>query len=388
MSGVDIAFYLIHSMEGSSKDWKNFAERDRIAAENFAKAATECSVRRIIYLGGLTEQKNSNVNLSEHLRSRAQVGNILKSSSAKVTIFQAAVILGEGGGSFKMLRYLVERLPAMICPKWVLTKSQPISVDDVVTYLVQAVDVKDTADRTFDIGGPDILTYVEMMGRYAKMMDKSIRVMIIPFLTPRLSSYWVDLVTPVKASLARPLIDSLKHEAVVKDHSVGNIIPIKLKSFEESIQAAKEEQTQKTKITKKEHISRSVNNKILLISLFAMAAIGSSYYVLDAKPEIFHINWLILGAIWYFGIAFSIYFVVNGARLGALTAGIIGWITLGFWLAFWLIENVYTGSGNSFIMSSSPDSVITVRNLVGAVIAALVIAEAHNVFHEIRLDGL
>jgi uncharacterized protein YbjT (DUF2867 family) len=121
MSGIDVAFYLIHSMEGSSKEWKKFAERDRLAAENFARAATECGVKRIIYLGGLSHGKDNE--LSEHLRSRKQVGEILKTSNAKVTIFQAAVILGQGGGSFQMLQYLVERLPAMVCPKWVLTKN-------------------------------------------------------------------------------------------------------------------------------------------------------------------------------------------------------------------------------------------------------------------------
>src|SRR5919205_1759116 len=149
MSGIDVAFYLIHSMEGSSKEWKKFAERDQVAAENFARAATECGIKRIIYLGGLSPENDNE--LSEHLKSRKQVGEILKRSSAKVTIFRAAVILGQGGGSFQMLQYLVERLPAMICPKWVLTKSQPISVDDVVTYLVKALNVEEAEGRTFDI---------------------------------------------------------------------------------------------------------------------------------------------------------------------------------------------------------------------------------------------
>ena len=133
MAGIDVAFYLIHSMEGSSKEWKKFAERDRIAAENFAKAASECKVKRIIYLGGLSNEKDI-ASLSDHMRSRMQAGEILKTSSAKVTIFRAAVILGQGGGSFQMLQYLVERLPIMVCPKWVLTKSQPIAIDDVVSH--------------------------------------------------------------------------------------------------------------------------------------------------------------------------------------------------------------------------------------------------------------
>ena len=221
MKGVDIAYYLIHSMEGSSKEWKKFAERDRAAAENFAQAVTACGVRRVIYLGGLTYGKEEE--LSEHMRSRKEVGEILKKSTAQVTIFRAAVILGQGGGSFRMLQYLVERLPLMICPKWVLTKSQPIAVDDVVEYLVRSIDVPETESKTFDIGGPEVLTYMDMMKRYASILKKTIRIIIIPVLTPRLSSYWVDLITPVKASLARPLIDSLKHEATVKDASISCI---------------------------------------------------------------------------------------------------------------------------------------------------------------------
>lgn len=137
-----------------------------------------------------------------------------------------------------MLQYLVERLPVMVCPRWVLTKSQPISVDDVVIYLTKALEVKETEGRTFNIGGPDVLTYVDMMTRYASMRNKMIRILIIPFLTPRLSSYWVDLVTPVSASLARPLIDSLKYEATVQDDSITKVIPIKLKSFEQAISDA------------------------------------------------------------------------------------------------------------------------------------------------------
>jgi uncharacterized protein YbjT (DUF2867 family) len=382
MTGIDVAFYLIHSMEGSSKGWKKFAERDRVAAENFAKAATECRVKRIIYLGGLNNEKDFD-SLSGHMQSRAQVGEILKTSSAKVTIFRAAVILGQGGGSFQMLQYLVERLPAMICPKWVLTKSQPISVDDVVTYLAQSIDVKDIEGRSFDIGGPDVLSYLDMMQRYGKMINKSIKIIIIPFLTPRLSSYWVDLITPLKASLARPLIDSLKHEATVKDGTIKDIIPLKLKSFEESIKAAKEEQIRKARYTKKERTSHSLNNKILLMALFAMAAIGSTYYMLDSRPEIFHGNWLVLSGVWYFGIAFSIYFVTKGARLGAMTAGIIGWITL----AFWLTDNIYTVSGHSLI-ASSPNMIMTVRNFIGIVIATFVVAASHNLFHKIRNHDL
>ena len=389
MTGVDIAFYLIHSMEGSSKDWRKFAERDRIAAKNFAEAATECKVKRIIYLGGLVPDKNEQLNkqeeLSEHMKSRIEVGEILKTSSANVTIFRAAIILGQGGGSFQMLQYLVERLPLMITPKWVLTKSQPIALDDVITYLVKSIESNDIEDGSFDLGGPDVMTYIDMMRRYGKMLNKSIKIIIIPFLTPKLSSYWIDLITPVKASLARPLIESLKHEAIVRDSSVISIIPFKLKTFEEAINIArKEEKKQKNNIYKrKELVTHSTSNKILIVSLLLLAAIGSTYYLLDGRPDIFGTNWLILSGIWYFGIAFSIFFVRNGARLGAMIAGVIGWLTL----VFWLIDNIYTISGNS-LLASSPGMEMTIRNFIGAVVAGFVVASSHNVFHKIRIYGL
>jgi uncharacterized protein YbjT (DUF2867 family) len=385
MNGVTVAFYLIHSMEGSSKEWKKFAQRDRTAAKNFARAATECGVERIIYLGGLIpgESKEDYNKLSEHMRSRKEVGDILRSSSARVTIFRAAVILGQGGGSFQMLEYLVKRLPVMVCPKWVLTKSQPISVDDVVEYLVKSINVKETEGRDLDIGGTEVLSYLQMMKRYAKMLNKSIRIMIIPFLTPRLSSYWVDLITPVKASLARPLIDSLKHEATVNDDTIKKLIPLRLRTFEEAIKAAEAEEKVKRKVTGRQQTSHSFNNKLLIVSLFAMAVVGSTYYMLDARPEVFQINWLVLSGLWYLSIAFSLFFVFKGARLGTITSGTIGWITL----AFWLVDNIYTVSGNSLI-ATSPDLIMTYRNFVGGIIAAIVVATSHNVYHKIRVHGI
>ena len=385
MNGVNVAFYLIHSMEGLSKKWKEFAQKDRTAAENFAKAATECGVERIIYLGGLihgesTEDYNK---LSEHMRSRKEVGDILRTSTARVTIFRAAIILGQGGGSFQMLEYLVKRLPVMVCPKWVLTKSQPISVDNVVEYLVKSINVKETEGRDFDIGGTEVLTYLQMMKRYAKMLNKSIRIIIIPFLTPRLSSYWVDLITPVRASLARPLIDSLKHEATVKDDTIKKLIPLRLRTFEEAVKAAEVEEKVKRKATGRQRTSHSFNNKLLIVSLFAMAVVGSTYYMLDARPEVFQISWLVLSGLWYLSIAFSLFFVFKGARLGTITAGIIGWITL----AFWLVDNIYTVSGNSLI-ATSPDLIMTYRNFVGGIIAAIVVATSHNVYHKLRIYGI
>jgi uncharacterized protein YbjT (DUF2867 family) len=385
--GIDIAYYLVHSMEGASKEWKKFAERDRAAATNFAKAASEYGVKRIIYLGGLIHAEESNQDsLSDHMRSRREVGEILQQqySSSKVTIFRAAVILGQGGGSFQMLQYLVERLPVMVCPRWVLTKSQPIAVEDVVEYLARCINVKETEGKTFDIGGPDILTYLDMMRKYAKMLKKSVHIIIIPFLTPRLSSYWVDLVTPVKASLARPLIDSLKHDATVQDgqgQRIRQLIPIQLKSFEESIEAARNEKVQirRSSRTVKERSTLKINRNLLMLSLLAMAAIGSTYYIVDDRPEIYHSNWIILGTIWYLGIVFAIYFLRFGARLGALIAGVLGWLTL----TFWLIDNLYLVWGIS-VLASSPDATITIRNFIGAGIAAVVVATSHNLFHKLR----
>ena len=392
MNGVNIAFYLIHSMEGSSKEWKKFSQRDRLAAQNFARAATECSVDRIIYLGGLIHEEGTEGNnetlLSDHMRSRKEVGDILRTCTARVTIFRAAVILGNGGGSFQMLEYLVKRLPLMVCPKWVLTKSQPISVDDVVEYLVRSIDVNETEGMDFDIGGTEVLTYLQMMKRYATMLKKHIKIIIIPFLTPRLSSYWVDLITPVKASLARPLIDSLKYEATVRDEAIKKLIPLKLKTFEEAIKAAEKEEQQEQQVKRKtsgrrQHTSHSLNNKLLIVSLFAMATIGSTYYMLDARPEVFHANWLTLSALWYLSIAFSLFFCFNGARLGAFAAGVIGWITL----IFWLIDNIYTVSGKSLI-ATSPNLMMTLRNFIGAGIAASVVVASHNVYYKIRVNGI
>jgi uncharacterized protein YbjT (DUF2867 family) len=372
---VNVAFYLIHSMEGSSKKWQEFSKKDKIAAENFAKAASETNTKRIIYLSGLVDMKHKD--LSEHMRSRKEVGDILRASKAEVTIFRAAVILGQGGGSFQMLQYLVERLPIMVCPKWVLTKSQPISVDDVVTYLIKSIEIKDTANKDFDIGGPEILSYVDMMKRYSAILNKSLKIVIIPFLTPRLSSYWVDLITPVKASLARPLIDSLKHEAIVYDNKIQNIIPIRLKNFEESIKTAMKEEVRRTKIIKKQKTSEIINRKILIFSLISLGIIGATYYFSDNRIDIFSPLWIIIAIVWYLGILFAIFFVKNGASLGSMIAGIIGWITL----TFWVFNNIYFISDNTIISSA----LVVIRNIIGAILAGLVIAVSHNVFHKIRL---
>ena len=164
----------------------------------------------------------------------------------------------------------------MVCPKWVpKTKSQPISVDDVVTYLIKSIELEDTANKDFDIGGPKKMSDIDMMKRYSAVLNKPLKIVIIPFLTPRLSSYWVDFITPVKASLARPLIDSLKHEAIVHNNEIKKLIPIKLMTFEESIKTAMKEQVRKSKIVKKQKTSDSLNRKILIFSLISLGIIGA-----------------------------------------------------------------------------------------------------------------
>ncbi len=379
LAGIDTAYYLVHSMEGTTKDWKKFSEKEKKSAENFMHASTECKVKRIIYLGGLTYEVDDKV--SQHMLSRKHVGEILGKSNAKVTIFRAAVILGSGGSSFEMLRYLVERLNIMVCPKWVMSKCQPIFIGDVINYLSDSIEIEETEGKEYDIGGPEILTYKDMMQTYAKTINKSIIIIIIPVLTTKLSAYWVDLVTPVKASLARPLVESLKHESVVKDHSIEKIIHLKLKTFKESIEYSLQEENKYKKINikqmKKERTSFSLNYKILLVSLILLLFIGTTYYLLDSRQVFLNPFWLAVAALWYLSIIISLYFIRYGARLGALIAGIVGWGTL----VFWMSDNYYIISGHSLIFSN-PNANETWRNVLGMIIAAFTIISSHNIFNK------
>lgn len=234
---IHTAFYLIHSMGGKSiARGIDFAEKDKQAARNFVSAADAKGLKRVVYLGGLGK---TGKDLSEHLKSRADVAEILSQGSAKETFLRAAVIIGAGGASFEMLRYLVERLPVMICPKWIHTRIQPIAVRDVLAFLVGCLLNPETAGQTFDICGPDILTYKEMMNQYAEARGLAKRLIIdVPVLTPHLSAYWVDLVTPVPSGIAHPLIEGLKNEVVCKDNRIDSYIPIKKTSFSEAVQIA------------------------------------------------------------------------------------------------------------------------------------------------------
>lgn len=377
LEGIEIAFYLLHSMEGDKKHWKEFANRERIQAQNFLKAATNAGVKRIIYLGGLV---NDSLDLSTHMKSRKEVGEILSSGNIPTTQLRASIIIGAGGGSYAMLRYLVERLRIMVCPKWVKTLAQPIAVDDVIEYLVGCMENKETEGRIFDIGGPEKLSYEEMMRQYAAYLNKNIFIIGIPLLTPRLSSYWVDLITPVPAALARPLIDSLKHDSTVKDDSISNLIPIKLKSVREAIDISTKEIREITpEKTKQERTTFFTNQKLLIASLFTMALIGTTYYYLDDRNDVYQYGWLGASVIWYVVIGFAIIFVLNKTRLGYLLAGVLSWITLGFWL----FDNYYLVFHTSLI-AKEPDLLMTVRNFIGVMVAGLSVALSHNVFHKIQ----
>ncbi|WP_053649099.1 MULTISPECIES: SDR family oxidoreductase [unclassified Streptomyces] len=220
--GVEVAYYLVHSL-GSGRD---FEEKDRRAARTFAEEARAAGVRRIVYLGGLTPKDVPEDELSPHLRSRAEVGRILLDSGVPTTVLRAAVVIGSGSASFEMLRYLTERLPVMLTPSWVRTHVQPIAVRDVLRYLVGSADMSPDVNRTFDVGGPDVLTYRDMMIKYAAVAGLPKRlIMSVPMLTPGLSSHWIGLVTPVPATLARPLAESLRYEVVCAEHDIADHVP-------------------------------------------------------------------------------------------------------------------------------------------------------------------
>jgi uncharacterized protein YbjT (DUF2867 family) len=221
LEGCDVAYYLIHSLGTGAA----FESRDRRTALTFARAAREAGVARIVYLGGMYPDVPDG-ELSRHLASRKEVGEILLASGVPTTVLQAAVILGSGSASFEMMRYLTERLPAMVAPRWVDSRIQPIAIRDVLRYLVGAATMPADVSRAFDVGGPDVLTYRHMMQRYARVAGLPRRVIVpVPVLTPRLSSLWVGLVTPVPPGIARPLVESLENEVVCRDSDIDRYVP-------------------------------------------------------------------------------------------------------------------------------------------------------------------
>lgn len=234
MEGVEAAYYLIHSM-GSTGD---FEERDRRGAENFARAAEEAGVRRIIYLGGLGEGEE----LSRHLRSRQEVGRILRGSAVPTLELRASIVIGSGSLSYEMIRSLVERLPVMVTPRWVRTRAQPIGVEDLLAYLVQSLEVPLASGRIFEIGGARVASYEEIMREYARQRGLRRLMIPVPFLTPRLSSLWLGLVTPLYARVGKKLVTSLVHETVVRDEAAREVFDVEPMGPDEAILRAREKE--------------------------------------------------------------------------------------------------------------------------------------------------
>ncbi|ANZ20631.1 oxidoreductase [Streptomyces noursei ATCC 11455] len=221
MRDVHVAYYLVHAL-GTGR---GFEETDRTAARVFGEQARRAGVGRLVYLGGLTPRAVPEAELSPHLRSRAEVGRILLASGVPTAVLRAAVIIGSGSASFEMLRYLTERLPVMVTPRWVHTRIQPIAVRDVLRLLTGCATLPREVNRTFDIGGPEVLTYLDMMRRYAAVAGLPRRLILpVPVLTPGLSSHWVGLVTPVPARIARPLTESLRHEVVCRENDLERYV--------------------------------------------------------------------------------------------------------------------------------------------------------------------
>jgi uncharacterized protein YbjT (DUF2867 family) len=230
LRGCTAAYYLVHSLAEP-----DFERRDAEAARTFAGSAADAGLERMVYLGGLGDDADD---LSAHLRSRRDVEQLLGSTGVPVTALRAGIVVGHGGISWEMTRQLVERLPAMITPRWVHTRTQPIAVADVIRYLVGVLEVPGAAGRALDIGGPDVLEYLEMMRRVAAIEGRKMIVVPVPFLSPRLSSCWLSLVTSVDVRTGRSLVDSMTNEVVVRDDSIRRLVPLEPMDYDSAVLAA------------------------------------------------------------------------------------------------------------------------------------------------------
>ncbi len=232
LAGVDVAYYLVHSMAAGA----DFGELDLEAARNFRDAATLAGIRRIVYLGGLIPENPESV----HLQSRFETGEVLRQGPVPVTEVRAGMIVGPGSAAFEVMRDLVNNLPLMITPRWVFSRSPPIALPDLLSYLAGVAELPQAAGQIYDAAGPDVLTYADIMRRLAAMLGRRIIIIPVPVLTPKLSSYWLRLVTTVPVNIARALIDGLKHDVLADDRALRALLPIKLHNLEESIGAALE----------------------------------------------------------------------------------------------------------------------------------------------------
>ncbi len=232
LRGVHTAYYLVHLMSGS----KDFEREDRQAASNFAGAAREAGVRRLVYLGGLGD--DADPSLSPHLRSRHEVGDILRGSGVETVEFRASMVVGAGSLSFQLMKALTDRLPVMLCPRWLTTPTQPIAVDDVLAYLLAALDLPPGESRIFEVGGTDVVSYGDLIREYARQRGLRRWLISVPVLTPWLSGLWLALVTPASFEVGRHLIEGLKNPTVVQDRSALGVFPIRPVGVQEAIQKA------------------------------------------------------------------------------------------------------------------------------------------------------
>jgi uncharacterized protein YbjT (DUF2867 family) len=232
LEGVHTAYYLVHLMSGS----KDFERQDRLAATTFARSARRAGVRRIIYLGGLGD--DTDPGLSPHLRSRHEVGQILRESGLETIDFRASMVIGAGSLSYELMKALTERLPVMLCPRWLTTPAQPIAVDDVLSYLEAALDLPPGESRIFEIGGTDVFTYGDLIREYARRRGLRRWLISVPVLTPYLSGLWLAIVTPASFEVGRHLIEGLKNPTVVRDREALDVFPIRPMGVEEAIQRA------------------------------------------------------------------------------------------------------------------------------------------------------
>jgi uncharacterized protein YbjT (DUF2867 family) len=231
LDGADAAYYLVHSLKRD-----DFEEQDAAGARNFAAAAGEAGLERVIYLGGLGRDDQD---LSAHLRSRREVERLLAEGPVPVTVLRAAIVIGHGSISWEITRQLVEHLPAMVVPHWATTKTQPIALTDIVRYLVGVLEPAEARGRTFEVGGTDVLTYAEMMQRVARLhYHRRLPMVAVPLLTPRLSSHWLSFVTDVDTDTARNLVDSMSNEVVVTDHSIAEIVPEPPRGYDDAVREA------------------------------------------------------------------------------------------------------------------------------------------------------
>ncbi|MBK9676843.1 MAG: DUF2867 domain-containing protein [Betaproteobacteria bacterium] len=230
LAGVDVAYYLVHSMAAG----RDFPRLDREAAENFRAAAERAGVRRIVYLGGLQPAGDA----STHLASRGETGGILRQGTVPVTEVRAGVIIGPGSAAFEVIRDLVFHLPAMVTPRWVHSRSQPIALDDVLDYLLRLPEIPQAEGAIYDVGGPEVLTYAQMMREFGDLVGRRPVIVPVPVLTPRLSSYWLNLVTAVPTNVARALIDGLEHDVLADDAAIRALIPLPLKTYRQAVEAA------------------------------------------------------------------------------------------------------------------------------------------------------